>query len=81
MKELKYQTNNTMRSKVEKLLKDVKKMQKEAKIEYRQAEHVFEEYHYSGMYEAFSKSAQLLTDILNSENPKDVSSQPGKKSI
>jgi outer membrane protein assembly factor BamA len=78
MKELKYQTNITMKDKLEKLEKRLQQMHINSIFDSETFEDENDELkeYYQGKADAFAESAQWLSDILNSENPNSVSNQP-----
>lgn len=76
VKELKYQTNITMKEKLQMLRYELQ--QKQDAIEALLNEDCTYSFRklYEGKKSAFAESAQMITDILNSENPNSVSNQP-----
>jgi hypothetical protein len=76
MKELKYQTHIKMEDKLKKLIEDLKKAAEEELDEVKNAENKESVGFYKGRSNGFLYVAQWLTDILNSENPSNVSNQP-----
>jgi hypothetical protein len=65
-----------MKDKLENLLDVLKQMQKKSIKEYNEQTISWAKGYCIGEQDAFAKSAQWLSDILNSENPNSVSNQP-----
>jgi len=67
-----------MKEKLEKLIIHLKQRQNEEMSLYKKREKISSKVFHNGYANAFAESVQLLTDILNSENPNSVSNQPDK---